>query len=249
MYRISRARLLRPGSARQPRRRSAAHAGVRGADPAGATTSASSASRPRPSSFCSPSTGGRCSNVLSAPERARPAPARDDRKHYDALVPLLGEAAPVASASTSRSPKGAFDSARGILREAVSSSGCSSAPSSRALRRRRTTRPGCCWPASSRATASTWPWCSSALRSGPRSHRPCHRPLGLEDSGIKLDAYLSVPGFDYTSARPRPLPGGEALLRPNAGPAALPARRRSGGGARRTRLRVRADGVGGGVAA
>ena len=43
----------------------------------------------------------------------------DDRKHYDALVPLLGEAAPVASAYDITFPKGTFDSARAILREAV----------------------------------------------------------------------------------------------------------------------------------
>ena len=58
--------------------------------------------------------------VLSRAESAAVQHMReDDRKHYDALVPLLGEAAPVASGYDISFPKGTFDSSRAILREAV----------------------------------------------------------------------------------------------------------------------------------
>ena len=58
--------------------------------------------------------------VLSPDERAAVLHMRqDDRKHYDALVPLLGEAAPVASGYDISFPKGTFASARAILLEAV----------------------------------------------------------------------------------------------------------------------------------
>ena len=135
--------------------------------------------------------------VLSPTERAHVLHLRrDDRRHYDALVPLLGEAAPVASAYDITFPKGTFDSARAILREAVTLERMLVGTLVTGLAATQDDETRLLLARILESDSVHLSVVRGALRSATAFAPALPSPLSLEESGLKLDAYLSVPGFD-----------------------------------------------------
>ena len=124
----------------------------------------------------------------------------DDRKHYDALVPLLGEAAPVASGYDISFPNGTFDSARAILREAVKLERLLVGTLVTGLAATQDDETRLLLARILESDSVHLSVARGALGGGPAFAPALPSPLSLEESGLKLDAYLSIPGFDDTSA-------------------------------------------------
>jgi hypothetical protein len=139
--------------------------------------------------------------VLSRDEKAAVLHMRtDDRKHYDALVPLLGESAPVASGYDISFPKGTFDSARAILQEAVKLERLLVGTLVTGLAATQDDETRLLLARILESDSVHLSAAQGILRSAIAFTPALPLPLSLEESGLKLDAYLSVPGFDDTSA-------------------------------------------------
>jgi hypothetical protein len=139
--------------------------------------------------------------VLSADEKAHVLHLRrDDRRHYDALVPLLGEAAPVASSYDVSFPKGTFDSGRGILREAVKLERMLVGTLVTGLAATQDDETRLLLARILESDSVHLSVVRGALGSSPAFTPALPSPLSLEESGAKLDAYLGVSGFDAAGA-------------------------------------------------
>ena len=124
----------------------------------------------------------------------------DDRKHYDALVPLLGESAPVASGYDITFPGGTFDSSRAILLEAVKLERLLVGTLVTGLAATQDDETRLLLARILESDSVHLAAAQGILRSATAFTRALPLPLSLEESGLELDAYLSVPGFDDTSA-------------------------------------------------
>jgi hypothetical protein len=129
--------------------------------------------------------------VLSRAERAAVQRMReDDLRHYTALVPLLGEAAPVASSFEVRFRGRTFSSARSILLEAVALERLLVGTLLTGLATTQDDETRLLLARVLQSDSFHLAAAQSTLRGGLAFPPSLPRPLSLEDSGAKLDAYL-----------------------------------------------------------